>query len=191
MTSLTLLSDNSLASVRLTSHDGAEIAGLLAKIGVRFERWQANRPLPAGASPDEVLAAYADDVARLKAERGFATADVIRIERGGAGDAIMAMRDKFRSEHTHSEDEARFFVAGSGAFYLHVEDAVYQVVCETGDLISVPAGARHWFDMGPAPEFTAIRFFTSPEGWVARFTGDHIAGRYPDYQGQHAAPVQC
>ena len=49
------------------------------------------------------------------------------------------------------------------------------------DLISVPAGMRHWFDMGPAPNFTAIRMFTTPDGWVARFTGDPIASHFPAF----------
>jgi 1,2-dihydroxy-3-keto-5-methylthiopentene dioxygenase len=45
----------------------------------------------------------------------------------------------------------------------------------------VPAGTRHWFDMGPAPRFTAIRLFTTPAGWVANFTGTPIARNFPSY----------
>jgi len=43
----------------------------------------------------------------------------------------------------------------------------------------VPAGTPHWFDMGPEPHFTAIRLFNNPEGWIANFTGDDIADKYP------------
>ncbi|MEO9170422.1 MAG: cupin, partial [Candidatus Baltobacteraceae bacterium] len=89
------------------------------------------------------------------------------------------MRKKFLDEHQHVEDEVRFFVEGRGAFYLHAGGRVYQTVCCKGDLISVPAGTKHWFDMGPDPEFTAIRLFINPEGWVANFTGDPIANDYP------------
>lgn len=183
MTHLTIYADDKADTPRLTSSDPAEIAGLLAAIGVRFERWQAEFPLSAGAGQDEVLEAYASAVARLKAERGFQSADVVRLERGSAGEGTAALRNKFRNEHIHVEDEARFFVAGAGAFYLHVETVVYQVVCVAGDLISVPTGARHWFDMGADPEFTAIRFFTRPDGWVADFTGTDIAARFPEYAG--------
>ena len=56
---------------------------------------------------------------------------------------------------------------------------VHQCICMAGDLIRVPANKRHWFDMGPAPAFTAVRLFTNPEGWVAQFTGDGIARRFP------------
>ncbi|WYX20857.1 hypothetical protein WJ973_06740 [Achromobacter xylosoxidans] len=73
----------------------------------------------------------------------------------------------------------RFFVAGSGLFTLHAAGRVYAVLCEQDDLISVPAGLPHWFDMGSAPAFTCIRLFNDPAGWVARFTGDEIATRFP------------
>ena len=89
-----------------------------------------------------------------------------------------AARKKFLDEHTHAEDEVRFFVDGRGLFSLHIDGRVYEVLCERGDLIGVPADTTHWFDMGPRPEFTAIRLFNNPEGWVARFTGSDIADRF-------------
>ena len=89
-----------------------------------------------------------------------------------------AFRQKFLDEHTHSEDEVRFFVDGSGLFTLHIDDGVYEVLCEKGELIGVPANTRHWFDMGPNPSFVAIRFFNNPEGWVARYTNSDIASRF-------------
>ena len=87
-------------------------------------------------------------------------------------------RQKFLSEHTHSEDEVRFFVAGQGLFSLHIGENVYEVLCSQGDLISVPANTPHWFDMGPEPSFIAIRLFNNPEGWVANFTGSDIADHF-------------
>ncbi len=53
------------------------------------------------------------------------------------------------------------------------------MLCEKNDLISVPAGTKHWFDMGEEPHFVAIRLFNNPEGWVAKFTGDAIAKSSP------------
>lgn len=90
-----------------------------------------------------------------------------------------ALREKFLNEHTHGEDEVRFFVEGAGLFCLHIGDEVFQVLCEKNDLISVPAHTPHWFDMGSEPNFTAIRIFDNPEGWIAQFTGDDIASAYP------------
>jgi 1,2-dihydroxy-3-keto-5-methylthiopentene dioxygenase len=75
----------------------------------------------------------------------------------------------------------RLFVEGAAMFYLRAGGKVYMTLCERNDLISVPAGTRHWFDMGPEPNFTAIRMFTTPDGWVARFTDDPIAARFPAF----------
>lgn len=88
-------------------------------------------------------------------------------------------RKKFLDEHTHGEDEVRFFVRDHGLFVIHSDDKVYSMLCEKDDLISVPANTKHWFDMGPNPTFTAIRLFNNPEGWVANFSGDEISSRFP------------
>jgi len=105
---------------------------------------------------------------------------VLRLAKGTPNTA--PMRQKFLSEHAHTEDEVRFFVEGSGAFYLHLAGNVYQAICVRGDLISVPAGTPHWFDMGPDPEFTAIRWFNNQEGWVPNYSGTDIATRFPAYE---------
>ena len=157
--------------------DGAQIADELKQIGVRFERWAADAELPKGADQDAVIAAYKSSIDKLKAECGYAAVDVIRLEKGTPN--TEPLRAKFLDEHRHAEDEVRFFVEGRGAFYLHANDRVYQTICVKGDLISVPAGTKHWFDMGPDPEFTAVRLFINPEGWVAQFTGDPIASGFP------------
>ncbi|WP_027485638.1 acireductone dioxygenase [Rhodanobacter sp. OR87] len=155
----------------------AAIAAELGKVGVRFEQWQASQPIVPGASQDEVIAAYRGDIDRLMGEEGYQAVDVVSLTPDHPDRA--ALRQKFLSEHTHSEDEVRFFVAGAGQFTLHLGGRVYDILCEQGDLIGVPDGTRHWFDMSEAPYFVAIRLFTNKEGWVANFTGDDIASRFP------------
>ncbi|WP_404363515.1 1,2-dihydroxy-3-keto-5-methylthiopentene dioxygenase [Marinobacter sp.] len=179
MTILHIYPQNQPAEPHTVTADPDEIARLLAEQDVRFEQWPT-RALPAGASQDEVLTAYADEVEGLKAENGFQTADVISLSADNPQKE--AFRQKFLDEHVHSEDEVRFFVRGQGLFYLHFGNDVYAVLCQQNDLISVPHGTRHWFDMGPEPEFTCIRLFTNPEGWVAKFTGEDISSRLPRYE---------
>lgn len=176
MTLLTVSPDTGGAPASVHT-DFADIAKQLGDIGVLLERWEADRLLTPGAAQDEVLAAYAEPVARLKARYGFASADVIAVSPETPGKE--ALREKFLSEHTHADHEVRFFVAGRGLFFLHPDQRVFGVLCEAGDLISVPAGARHWFDMGAEPELRCIRLFTTPEGWVADYTGSDVAGRFP------------
>lgn len=164
-----------------TLSDGDAIAAELDAVGVRFERWEADAPLPLGAPQEDVLQAYRKQVDKLKAECGFATADVISLKPDNPNRE--ELRKKFLSEHAHTEDEVRFFVDGKGLFCLHIGDKVFAVLCEKQDLISVPAGTRHWFDMGPEPELTCIRLFTNPEGWVANYTGAVIADGFPRFPG--------
>ena len=161
----------------LITSDASLIAAELASRGVGFQRWEASAQLPPGADQPQILTAYASDVARVQQHGAYPTVDAIRLEPSHPERA--ALRQKFLAEHTHSEDEVRFFVEGRGLFCLHIGDAVLQLLCEAGDWISVPAGTKHWFDMGPEPHFCALRFFNNPDGWVATFTGDPIASRYP------------
>lgn len=164
---------------KLLTH-GDDIAKTLAPLGVRFERWEANAPLVPGASPEDVIAAYRHEIDALMQEEGYVTVDVVSLDRKHPQKA--ELRAKFLDEHTHGEDEVRFFVAGRGLFCLHIDERVYAVMCERNDLISVPAGAKHWFDMGEDPHFVAIRLFNNPEGWVAHYTGDPIASQFPELE---------
>jgi 1,2-dihydroxy-3-keto-5-methylthiopentene dioxygenase len=162
-------------------HSGSpqDIAEQLKAVGVRFETWTPKFELPKDADETAVMQAYGQDIERLIAQEGYQSVDVIRMFPDN--EKKVELRQKFLNEHTHSEDEVRFFVEGAGIFYLHVLEKVYVVLCEAGDFISVPAQTKHWFDMGSSPHFTAIRLFISPDGWVANFTGEKISEIFPKY----------
>jgi 1,2-dihydroxy-3-keto-5-methylthiopentene dioxygenase len=176
MSELKIFADDDPTTPRTSTSDRARIAELLAARGVRFEQWDAAAPVRAGDPQDKVIAAYREDIDRLMADEGYQTVDVVSMAPDHPDKK--AFRQKFLAEHTHSDDEVRFFVDGHGLFSLHLDDAVYEILCEKGDLIGVPANTRHWFDMGPNPRFVAIRLFNNPEGWVANFTGAGIADRF-------------
>jgi len=180
MSRLRIFADDAPDTPLFASSDGEDIARELKKIGVAFERWKASQPIEPGATPEQVMAAYQADIDRLVAENGFKTVDVVSIAPDNPNKA--EMRKKFLDEHFHKEDEVRFFVAGSGLFTLHVDGKVYEIECVKDDLIAVPDGTTHWFDMGPDPSFVAIRFFTEPDGWVGHFTGTDIAQKFPRYE---------
>jgi 1,2-dihydroxy-3-keto-5-methylthiopentene dioxygenase len=177
MSRLTITPEDSPGRPSLRTEDPSRIAEALRPIGVRFERWT----LAAGVSPDapadDILAAYRPYLDQLMGDTGAGTADVIRLRPGN--DAYPAMRAKFIDEHTHTEDEVRFFVHGAGNFILHVEGQVFDVHCTQNDLISVPAFVKHWFDAGEQPDFTVLRVFTDTTGWTPHYTGDSISARFP------------
>lgn len=180
MSRLRIFDESAPDAPLLASSDHAVMRAELAAIGVAFEQWEAAQRVVPGDPPEAIMAAYKADIDRLVETNGFRSVDVVSIAPDNPQRA--EMRKKFLDEHFHKEDEVRFFVAGSGLFTLHVDGKVYEVLCESGDLIAVPDRMTHWFDMGPEPSFVAIRFFTEPDGWVGHFTGTDIATRFPRYE---------
>jgi 1,2-dihydroxy-3-keto-5-methylthiopentene dioxygenase len=177
MSRLTVYQEGAPGAPELRTEDAAKIAATLAPLGVRFERWESPVALNPDDSTETILDAYRPYLAKLMGESGAGSADVVKMTPQTPN--LDAIRAKFLSEHTHSEDEVRFFVHGSGNFILHVAGKVYDAHCTQGDLISVPANTRHWFDAGTEPSFTALRIFTDTSGWVPHYTGDTIAERFP------------
>jgi 1,2-dihydroxy-3-keto-5-methylthiopentene dioxygenase len=177
MSRLTIYDDQTPEVATLRTEEPDAIAHELATIGVRFERWESPVVLSPDDSAETILEAYRPYLDRLMGESGAGTADVIKINADTPNKP--ALRAKFLSEHTHTEDEVRFFVHGQGSFVLHVDGKVYDAHCTAGDLISVPTGIQHWFDAGAEPFVTALRVFTDTTGWVAHYTGNQIAERFP------------
>ncbi len=185
MTLLTVWDDTTPETPVLRTEDPAVIGPELAALGVRYEQWPVKAELEADAGSDEVLAAYKAEVDELVEAEQFTVVDVVRLvpqDDPAWVEKAAAARAKFLNEHTHDDDdEVRFFVEGSGVFYLHLNGKVYGVLCEAGDLLGVPRGTTHWFDMGTRPRFAAIRFFHDEDGWVGTFTGSDISTHFPDY----------
>ncbi|MDO9624580.1 MAG: acireductone dioxygenase [Pseudomonas sp.] len=154
-----------------------DIASTLAAVGVHFERWQAVAPLVPGCSDEQVLAAYRPQIETLMSERGYAAVDVLSVSDEHPDKA--ELRARCLGEQRQAEDQVRFFVVGSGLLSLHIDDYVYAVLCEKGDLVALPAGTRHWFDMGEHPHFVMIRLFSAADAWAGELTGDEIASRFP------------
>jgi 1,2-dihydroxy-3-keto-5-methylthiopentene dioxygenase len=153
-----------------------EIKAKLQGIGIEFSQWKADKEITLDMDQTAIIQAYQSEIDKLVKSKGYKSIDVVSMHAQHPDKSIL--REKFLSEHIHTEDEVRFFVKGSGLFTMHIEGLVYSILCSRNDLISVPANTRHWFDMGENPEFTAIRLFNNSDGWVAKFTGDKIADRF-------------
>lgn len=179
MSELIVYSEN--GDQQIQTRAAPQIAQTLRQVGIRFEQWRPSARVQAGDTQEAILQAYRSDVDKIVAECGFVTVDVISINSSNPNK--QALREKFLSEHIHTEDEVRFFVDGCGLFYLHIGDKVYSVLCEKGDFLSVPANTKHWFDLGGEPNLAAIRFFNNEAGWVAQYTGSEIAKQFPKLDG--------
>jgi 1,2-dihydroxy-3-keto-5-methylthiopentene dioxygenase len=158
--------------------DPREIKIFMNERGIIFEQWKAKEPLKDSDSQETILKAYEHELGPYMKKHGYLSADVINVHKETPN--IEAIRQKFLSEHTHSEDEVRFFVDGEGEFFFHLQDRkeIFSLICQKGDFISVPKGYSHWFDLAPNYFVKAIRVFMTADGWVANYTHSGVDKRY-------------
>jgi 1,2-dihydroxy-3-keto-5-methylthiopentene dioxygenase len=171
-----------MATVRIpaedrTLSDPVAVTEYLAKIGIDYERWTQSHPVPPDAPAADVLDAYAAEIDALKASGGYVTADIIDVTPQTPGlDALLA---KFSSEHWHDEDEVRFIIRGRGLFHIRPRAGpVIAIEVEAGDLIRVPRGTWHWFDLCQDRDIRAIRLFQDKAGWTPHYTNSGIDQGY-------------
>jgi 1,2-dihydroxy-3-keto-5-methylthiopentene dioxygenase len=150
--------------------DPAEISAFLAPFGIWYRRFEGSDQLPENATDPEILDAYREPIELLKAEGGYVTADVINVKPETPG--LDAMLNKFNKEHWHDEDEVRFIVHGRGVFHIHPpEGPVFGIEMVKGDMIRVPRGTHHWFDLCSDRTIRAVRLFQDTSGWTPHYTG--------------------
>jgi 1,2-dihydroxy-3-keto-5-methylthiopentene dioxygenase len=119
-------------------------------------------------TPEEqqaIIDAYKEELEELKSKKGYITEDIVVLHEGTPN--LEALLEKFKKEHHHTDDEVRFVVHGSGIFPLKIEGEIVDVYVEAGDLIVVPAGMRHWFELDENRKIKCIRVFKTPAGWEA------------------------
>ena len=154
-----------------------EIADYLSSCGIQYEHWSTLKSVPVNAAPELILSAYAEEIDRLKSSGGYVTADVIDVNADTP--ALDLMLAKFNREHWHDEDEVRFIVAGHGLFHIHPKDKpVVAIEVEAGDLICVPRGTLHWFDLCSDRQIRAIRLFQDMAGWTPYYTESQIDTKF-------------
>jgi 1,2-dihydroxy-3-keto-5-methylthiopentene dioxygenase len=159
----------------LKEHD--EIRGFLADMGIDYERWEPVADVPPNASAEQILSAYTKQINQLKSRGSYVTADVIDVNRDTPG--LDAMLAKFNIEHRHDEDEVRYIIDGKGLFHIHPHHGpVVAVEVEAGDLIRVPRGTLHWFNLCGDRRIRAIRLFQNVSGWTPHYTHSAIDRKY-------------
>jgi 1,2-dihydroxy-3-keto-5-methylthiopentene dioxygenase len=153
------------------------VRAYLASLGIDLEHWEPAHAVPSDASAAEVLAAYSKEIDRLKTLGGYVTADVIDVSPGTPG--LEVMLKKFNSEHWHDEDEVRFTIEGRGLFHIHPRQGpVISITVEAGDLIRVPRGTLHWFNLCHERRIRVIRLFQDPSGWTPHYTNTGVDTNY-------------
>lgn len=160
---------------RLTDREA--ITAYLKTCGIEYEQWRPSHPIAADASETEILRAYSAEIDELKARGGYVTADVIDVNPETPG--LDAMLSKFSREHWHDEDEVRFIISGHGLFHINSQTGgVTAIEVEPGDLIRVPRGTWHWFNLCADRRIRAIRLFQDVSGWTPLYTDSDVDKRY-------------
>ena len=160
-----------------TLRETAEITAYLAGIGIDYERWELPKAVVDGTSSEESLTVYSEQIEKLKQSGGYVTADVIEVTPETPN--LEAMLAKFSREHWHDEDEVRFIVRGRGLFHIRPRQGPLTAIeVESGDLIRVPRGTWHWFDLCGDRTIRAIRLFQDPSGWTPHYTDSGVDRNY-------------
>ena len=160
-----------------TLNDQDAVAKFLSTVGIDYERWEASFPIASDAQTEEILAAYSAEIDKLKTRGGYVTADVIDVNANTPG--LEAMLAKFNREHWHDEDEVRFIIRGRGIFHIHPPGKpVLAIEVEAGDLIRVPRGTLHWFNLCESREIRAIRLFQDAAGWAPNYSESGVDASY-------------
>jgi 1,2-dihydroxy-3-keto-5-methylthiopentene dioxygenase len=171
-----------MATVNIVDQDrvlseARDISTFLSQFGIWYRRFEGADTLSDDATEEQILAAYDEPIQQLMAEGAYRTADVIDIQPDTPD--LDAMLDKFKVEHWHDEDEVRFIVRGRGLFHVHPENhAVFSIEVEAGDMINVPRGTKHWFDLCKDRRIRAIRLFQDMSGWTPHYTGSGVDGDF-------------
>jgi 1,2-dihydroxy-3-keto-5-methylthiopentene dioxygenase len=158
---------------QLTLTDERDVADFLARHAIEYERWLPAQPIAPDAAPEAILSAYASEIEALKARGGYVTADVIDVRPDTPN--LDSMLARFSREHWHDEDEVRFIIEGRGLFHVHPPSGpVFAIEVGAGDLIRVPRGTHHWFDLCGDRRIRAIRLFQDVSGWTPHYTDSGI-----------------
>jgi len=153
----------------VTLKDAQEVGAFLAAHGIDYECWTPEHDVAPDAPAETVLAAYGREIDALKARGGYVTADVIDVKPDTPN--LDMMLAKFSREHWHDEDEVRFIIEGRGLFHVHpASGPVFSIEVVAGDLIRVPRGTHHWFDLCGDRRIRAIRLFQDTSGWTPHYT---------------------
>lgn len=154
-----------------------DITSTLAAVGIDFRVLDIDLKLQPGVAQAEVLSAIAAPLRQLQSDHDLGHVEVTSID-----------QRRWPTEHDKPvgapqeitvEGEQRYlFLSGQGMLSLHIDDYVFVLLAERNALVSVPAGTRHWFDLGEFPYCTMVRLSTGNAA-VGKPSGDDIAARFP------------
>lgn len=163
--------------------DLAEIRQRLRPLNIELSHWPIEKTPVVGPllkaetltneQKEQLLQALDSRFEEQKAKYGYQTRDLVVLHSQVPNlDDMLKIFDKC---HTHSDDEVRYIIDGSGIFGFCMPDGSQALLTvQSEEYIRVPAETEHWFVLDHNRRIKAVRYFTSKAGWVANYTGTAI-----------------
>lgn len=151
-----------------------DIASTLAAVGIDYRRLELPATLRPGCEQAEFDAAYGLWLQALMGKGGYVQQELFNLQRNHP--QKLELRARHLDEQSQQSVSAWLFIGGFAQLSLHLDGYVYVLQGERGDLLTLPAGTRHWFDLGEEPHVLALRLSASDE--APERTGEAIASRF-------------
>lgn len=151
-----------------------DIASTLAAAGIDYRQVELPAALRPGCEQAEFDAAYGLWLQAFMGKEGYVQQELFNLQRNHP--QKLELRARHLDEQSQSTASAWLFLGGFAQLSLHIDDHVYMLQGEKGDLLSLPAGTRYWFDLGEEPHALVVRLSASEDAPVR--TDDDIASRF-------------
>lgn len=153
----------------------ADIASTLAAVGLDYRQVELPAALRPGCEQAEFDQAYGLWLQAFMGNEGHVQRELFNLQRNHP--QKLELRARYLDEQVQASTCAWLFIGGFAQLSVHLDGYVYRLQGERGDLLTLPAGTRHWFDLGEEPHALVLRLSQSEE--TPERTGDDIASRFP------------
>jgi 1,2-dihydroxy-3-keto-5-methylthiopentene dioxygenase len=105
----------------------------------------------------------------LQQQGGYLWRDLLTLHPGSGNLQLLAAT--YARYHTHSATEALYVLAGEIIFgFICSKGSQMQLSLTSQEFIQIPAGVEHWSSLSASLSLKAIRYFSSAEGWMPKYT---------------------
>ena len=123
--------------------------------------------VPSLEQSEAILQPLDQRLERLKIVEPLVSRDLLALPGGAPGTAEHLGR--LSGFHTYASDEGRYIISGECLFgFALPEGPQLRLTLHPRELLRIPAGTEHWFQLTPLQQLKAVRLFSHVAEWVTR-----------------------
>ena len=168
----------SIPDEQRTINDAPSMSAFLGQYGITYEQWKSARSVPAGASAEAVLQAYADKIDELKSRGGYTTADVIDVTASDAEPRRDAREVQPRTLARRRRSPVHRRRPGHLSHRSARRARCSRSKSKRAISSACRAGRIHWFDLCADRRIRAIRLFQDVSGWTPHYTDSGVDANF-------------